>query len=213
MSNNKKPIRKIIDDLKERAKELNCLYKVQELLNDSESTLSDICKGIIEAIPPGWQYSDICQAKITYEDLTFQSTDFVNTPWVQNEDIIIQNDVRGQISVYYTEEMPEADEGPFLKEERKLLNTIADQFGLYILHNELKEVFQEEKGSRQKHKSEWWTILDLLKKTDPKLLTRISRKMVNYLCWSGVKEADKLLKHFSPSYKEERLHEINKRMG
>ena len=212
MSNNKKPIRKIIDDLKERAKELNCLYKVQELLNDSKSTLSDICKEIIETIPPGWQYSDICKAKITYEDLTFQSTDFVNTPWVQSVDIIIQEDVRGQISVYYTEEMPEADEGPFLKEERKLLKTIAEQFGLYVLHNELKEVFQEEKEAKQKHKSEWWIILDLLKKTDPKLLTRISRKMVNYLCWSGVKDAEQLLKHFSPSYKEESelLAEINR---
>ncbi|MFC2092890.1 PEP/pyruvate-binding domain-containing protein [Bacteroidota bacterium] len=212
MSNNKKPIRKIIDDLKERAKELNCLYKVQELLNDPRSPLSDICKGIVANIPPGWQYSDICKAKITYENLTFQSTDFVNTPWVQNVDIIIQENVRGQISVYYTEEMPEADEGPFLKEERKLLNTIAEQFGLYVLHNELKEVFQEEKESKQKHKSEWWIILDLLKKTDPKLLTRISRKMVNYLCWSGVKDAEQLLKHFSPSYKEEGelMAEINR---
>ena len=47
--NDTKPLDKIIIELKERAKELNCLYKVQELLNSSESVDEEICKEIIEA--------------------------------------------------------------------------------------------------------------------------------------------------------------------
>ncbi len=50
--------------------------------------------------------------------------------------------------------------------------------------------------------SEWWVIIDLLKRTDTKLLIRISRRMVNHLFWSGIKEAEQLMEHFSPSYKK-----------
>lgn len=53
------------------------------------------------------------------------------------------------------------------------------------------------------NKSEWAVIIDLLKKTDHELLTRISRKMVNFLYLKGIKEAKELLEHFSPVYKED----------
>ena len=59
MINENKPLVKIVDDLKERAKELNCLYEIQEILNDFDASLDEICSRIIKAIPPGWQYTDV----------------------------------------------------------------------------------------------------------------------------------------------------------
>ena len=38
--------------LQERAKELNCLYQVGELLNQSTRPLEEIFRGIIEVLPP-----------------------------------------------------------------------------------------------------------------------------------------------------------------
>ena len=58
----------LIDDLKERAKELNCLYEIQELLNNNDKNTNEILTGIITAIPPGWQYPDICTARLSYQD-------------------------------------------------------------------------------------------------------------------------------------------------
>jgi len=58
------PINKLLYDLKERAKELNCLYQIQELLNSPGVTLGQICDGTVKAIPPGWQYPDICRATV-----------------------------------------------------------------------------------------------------------------------------------------------------
>jgi len=211
MKKNTKHLGIIIDNLKERAEELNCLYKVQELLNKPETTVKEICEGLIKVIPPGWQYSEICRVKIIYENSTYQSNDFKETKWVQNADIIIHDEARGIISIYYMEKRPPAGEGPFLKEERKLINTIAEQVGLHILYQELKEVFHEQKKSKEQDKSDWWTILDLLKKTDTKLLIRISRKMLNFLCWSGIKEAEQLLEQFSPTYTNE--NELSKEIN
>ena len=210
--NDSEPLGKLVADLKERAKELTCLYTVQELLSKSGAGLDDICNGLIEAIPPGWQFPDVCQAKIEYRDKIYQSANFRETQWRLCADINVQDEVVGKICVYYTEERPLADEGSFLKEERKLINTIADQFGLYILHQQLKSVFEETKNEVKEEKREWIVILDLLKRTDPKLLIRISRKMVNFLCGNGIKDAEKLLENFSPAYREENelLKEVNR---
>ena len=126
MTERPKNIDTLVWFLSERAKELNCLYKIEELLNKPDTNLADICRGVIEAIPPGWQYPDICVAKITLEGHSCQSADFQETPWVQFADINVQDKKVGRLSVYYTAEMPHADDGPFLKEETKLLGTIVE---------------------------------------------------------------------------------------
>ena len=197
MGDSSKSIDRLLHDLRERAKELNCLYEVQELLGNPATTIDEICQGIIEVIPPGWQYPDVCQAEIVHDGKAFRSPGFEKSPWVQSADIVVQDERVGRISVYYTEERPRSDEGPFLKEERKLINTIAEQLGFYILHEQLKQVFQEQLQSEGIRKSEWIVILDLLKRTDPDLLMRITRKMINYLGWSGIKEVEGLLERSS----------------
>ena len=183
--------------LSERAKELNCLYKIEELLNKPDTRLKDICEGVIEAIPPGWQYPDICVARITLEDQASESPGFKETHWVQFADIIVQEKKIGRISVYYTAEMPQAGDGPFLKEETRLLGTIAERLGHYILYSRMKLVFQEYQTAKRdlaEHKAEEWRIaLDFLRQTNKKLFLDISRRMLNFLCWSGIEEAEALL--------------------
>jgi len=183
--------------LSERAKELGCLYKIEELLNKPDTNLADICKGIIEAIPPGWQYPDICVAKITLEGQSCQSQSFRETPWVQFADIKVQDKKVGRLSVYYTTEMPHADDGPFLKEETKLLGTIVERLGHYLLYSRMKQAYQDYQSARQDvvaHKAEEWRVaLNFLRQTNKNLFLGISRRMLNFLSWSGVQEAERML--------------------
>jgi len=136
-----KSLDRLLHDLRERAKELNCLYEVQELLGRPGISTDELCWGIIRVLPPGWQYPDVCQAEIVYGGQPYRSPGFHESPWVQSATIIVQDEPVGQISVYYTEERPRSDEGPFLKEERRLINTIAEQLGFHFLHEQLKQVF------------------------------------------------------------------------
>ncbi|MDD5656701.1 MAG: hypothetical protein PHF00_05540, partial [Elusimicrobia bacterium] len=45
---------------------------------------------------------------------------------------------------------------------------------------------------------EWRVIVDFLRRADQALLARLARKMVNHLCWSGVAQAQELLRRFGP---------------
>ena len=97
---NNKSLDKLVIDLKERAKELNCLYEIQELLNNPNKTIEDVCTGIVEAIPPGWQFPEVCHAKLTYRDSVYNTTAFSESPWSQCTEIKVQDEVVGNICVY-----------------------------------------------------------------------------------------------------------------
>jgi len=196
MSEDKQTIDRLIWGLQERAKELNCLYKIEEVMNRPDSDIDEVCRGIIEAIPPGWQYPDICIAGVKLEEKAYYSPHFQPTPWVQSADIVLQDKKMGEINVYYTKEMPRADDGPFLKEETKLLATIVDRLSHFIMYNRMKTVFQEYQSAKKdiiEHKaSEWQVALNFLRQTDKNLYLNISRRMLNYLSWSGIDEAEQL---------------------
>ena len=92
--------------LQERAKELNCLYQVGELLSQSNRPLEDIFRGIIDVLPLGWQYPQDCQARILFENLTIQPPDFQATRWVQKADIVVQGETLGAVEVFYRRDLP-----------------------------------------------------------------------------------------------------------
>ena len=205
MRNGKKDVQDdgLIGFLQEREKELNCLYRIESILNRPEATLGDVCKGVIESLPLGWQYPDVCKVMIRIEKTTFTSPDFIKTPWELSADIKIRDKVAGKVSVFYTEEMPSADIGPFLEGEARLLETIANRLSHFVIFNIMKQVFEEFESSRQDNSDtrtpEWRVVLNLLRQTDRNLFLNISRRMLNHLCWSGIEEADQLLRSSTAS--------------
>jgi hypothetical protein len=98
MTDQDKANERLLWALQERAKELGCLYDVEELLDDAERPLEEVFAGIIAAIPPGWQYPDICEAVIEYEGRKFGREGFVETPWKQGADIVVQDKKVGRIN-------------------------------------------------------------------------------------------------------------------
>jgi pyruvate, water dikinase len=181
--------------LQERAKELNCVYQVGELLSHSERSLEDIFRGIIEVLPPGWQYPHDCQARILFDNRVVQPENFSPTPWIQKANIMVQGETVGFVEVSYLQEMPKSDEGPFLKEERKLIDTVAERIASAVTQRRLRAAFEgwATAGAVPAASGGWRVVLEFLRDTDPALLRRISRKLVNHLSWSGVREAKELL--------------------
>lgn len=187
----------IMQALRERAKELNCLYRVDDLLNsDPDRPLQEILRGIVEIVPHGWQYVDICKARILLDNVAIEPEGFRPSPWMQSARILVEGEPIGTIEVVYSKTMPHADEGPFLKEERKLIETLAERIAGTIIQRRLKAAYRDwvqTAGAMADEKREWRVVLEFLRDTDPVLLKRISRKLVNYLSWSGVNEARELL--------------------
>jgi hypothetical protein len=190
--------RHILAALQERAKELNCLYAVDEILSRRGASTDDVAHQIIDAIPPGWQYPGICRARLTLNGAVYQPGAFVETPWRLFSDILVEGERVGEIAVYYAEARPDADEGPFLKEERRLINAIAERVAFFVLQQKLRSAlqsWQDASGISPEH-PDWKVVLNFIGKTDQRLLERITRKMINRLCETGTKEGQALLQEF-----------------
>jgi len=98
---------------------------------------------MVEMIPPAWLYSQIACVRIVLEDRAFSTKDFSETEWKLSSDIIVHGDRAGCLEVCYLEERPDADEGPFLREERTLLNVIAERLGKTIERKQMEEAVAE----------------------------------------------------------------------
>ncbi|GAB4316218.1 MAG: hypothetical protein Kow0074_04170 [Candidatus Zixiibacteriota bacterium] len=202
MTQDKAPIEQLLTSLNERAKELNCIYAIEEILSDPDADHESICRRVVEAIPPGWQYPDVCRARIELYGDRYVSTGFEESPYCQHADIVVQGQKAGRLSVFYIEETPHGPEGPFLPEENRLIASIADRLGHYFTYQQLRRLASEVNAARKDlqsgRKGEWRVILDLLRQTDPDLFTRISHKMLNHLCYSGVPGSQRLLRLYHP---------------
>lgn len=112
--------------LQERIKELNCLYGMTRLAEENGS-IPDFLKRLADFLPAYWRYADIACARITFLGDVFESKTFKSTDWHQSAPIRLDGEIAGELSIYYLHERPTADEGPFLIEERKLLEEIAQR--------------------------------------------------------------------------------------
>jgi hypothetical protein len=185
----------VLKGLQDRAKELFCLYQVGETLRDPEMPMEAKLQKILEVIPPGFRHTDICEVRLEFGGHSFQTPGFTATPWVLEEPILFQEEEVGSLQVAYVQERPQADGGPFLREERKLLTALAEQIGLRLT-SDINGAWEAVDGDLQlagpRRGRKWKVILDFLNRADAQLAQRISRRMLNHLRWKGVKELDGL---------------------
>lgn len=120
---------KVVHDLEERVKELNCLYEISRLIEGHGNEIDKILKGITAILPRSWLYPEITCARIVLEGKEFLSDFFETSQWKQTSDISIGKNKSGSVEIYYLKEMPTIDEGPFLKEERLLIDAVAERIG------------------------------------------------------------------------------------
>lgn len=112
-------------DLQQRIKEISCLYEVFRLTETSNPHLDNVLQAIAERLPMAMQYPEICQVVIEHKGQRYYNTDETQVQANLRVDYSPAQDVAASISVGYREMRPTADEGPFLKEERKLIEAIA----------------------------------------------------------------------------------------
>lgn len=127
----------LITNLNERNKELECLYKVDDILKESEQHIEVVLKELIKVIPEGFRYSDICSVKINIDEAEILSPNFANTALKMQMPVMVEDKNRGNIVVTYIKPV-KSDKGIFLSQEHKLLSTIAEKLGSFVLYKELR---------------------------------------------------------------------------
>jgi DNA-binding NarL/FixJ family response regulator len=135
--------------LQERVKELACLYGISEMISAHPHDVDRIMQGIVEIIPPSWQYPEITAGRIVIEGKEYRTDNHRPSAWTQVAAITMDQTEIGFVEVSYLEEKPASDEGPFLIEERLLIDAISDQIGKAVARIQAEKQLQVERNSLQ----------------------------------------------------------------
>jgi signal transduction histidine kinase len=113
--------------LKERVKELGCLYAIAQISGNPAAALEEILQDVAKALPEAWQYPRRATARIVLDGTEFgcdMDCRFTNR---LSASVIVRGQVRGSVEVGYASAATQ-----FLSEEKKLLEEVGRQVGLII---------------------------------------------------------------------------------
>ncbi len=137
--------RKLRESLKDKIKELNCLFDLSKIVEEKNITLEEIMKKLVGLLPPAFQYPEITCARIYFKGKDYTTNNFSESDWKLISDIKLQDSKVGFAEVCYREEKPQLDEGPFLKDERNLINAITERLGKIIERKKSETELAEQK--------------------------------------------------------------------
>jgi hypothetical protein len=130
--------KKVEHQVQERRKELQAFYRLSEITQKKGITIEDLYQEVADFLPASWQYPEITGARIVVGKSEYITKNFKETVWKQSAPIRVFDTMVGSIDIVYLEDRVEIDEGPFMKEERLLIDAIAEAIG-HITERKLVE--------------------------------------------------------------------------
>jgi PAS domain S-box-containing protein len=137
-------------ELNERVKELRCLYRITRLLYGQSADLPRVLQAVVDALPEGWQYPEIACARLVVGDVVYETENYEPTPWQQTAPFNMPDGLVGMLRVCYLEECPLADEGPFLAEERSLIDAVANHVQAAIQSRRTQAALRESEARHRR---------------------------------------------------------------
>lgn len=129
--------------LRERVKELMLLHVVAHLFQKRRRRAEEVLDELVRLLPTVWRHAEVASARIAYGSREVRAPGYMATPWRQVAAFSAPDGTAGEVEVCYLEERPEADEGPFLREERALLDTVGAMLASYLEARTAEEALLE----------------------------------------------------------------------
>ncbi len=136
---------KLVLDLKQRVKELTVLRQLSMRLQKAGLSPASLCASTAESLKRAFVHADVTQVRVELNGEEFVTEDWRETDWILKQELKTRDNSIGCIEVCYLELKPEADEGPFLTEERSLLKSVAAMLFAYVERERAVTEFNENK--------------------------------------------------------------------
>jgi hypothetical protein len=132
---------RLLHDQKERLKELACINRTTTILKEGRP-IEESLQRIVLVLPAAWQYPEYTVSRIRFGGKEFVSVDFTETTWRMVQEFVTIDGEKGSIDIFYTQEFTAEDEGPFLKEERDLIQNIASLLTGFINSHKARDIIR-----------------------------------------------------------------------
>ncbi len=116
----------------EARKVLTALHDTARLVLNGHRDAHAVLREVVGLIPPAWQYPEVTAARIAVGEVQAASPGFARTPWMQEAVFEVRDGDAGIVEVAYLVEKPPSYEGPFLEQERLLIQSLAQMLEVYF---------------------------------------------------------------------------------
>ena len=140
--------------LRERVKELDCLYTISTLQETHFHSAERFLQSVVECLPRSWQFPEYACARIIYGDREYVTEGFSESKWRMAADVFANGKPAGIVEVFYKKVVPTSAEGPFLKEEYALIRAVAERVSSVLMHMKAESDLREaHKAIQREHKA------------------------------------------------------------
>lgn len=122
----------IIRDLHERIKELSLLHQTWRLFQDRTLSVPALMQRIVRMMTGAWMHVDSAAARITIGDDAYVTDNWRATKWMQQATVHTTDGRAICVELAYLDDHPEEYEGPFIAEERALIDTLAESIRTHL---------------------------------------------------------------------------------
>ena len=129
----------------ERTKELNFLHNFALLLHKEKNNLKNMLEETVKLLPSSFQYPEDVGVRITFKGREFKTEGYEQTPWLIASIIELYGNQIGAIEVCYSKTHTN-DEDMFIKEEKMVLEIVAEHLTRVIEQIQAKESLQKSKN-------------------------------------------------------------------
>ncbi|MCL2056534.1 MAG: nucleotidyltransferase domain-containing protein [Oscillospiraceae bacterium] len=157
--------------LSERAKELECIYAVDEALQNRDQAIPALMRELVRVIPGGFAYPENCRVSICLNGDIYEHDDFAKAVLINETPLEIGSEAIGCIRAGYITPLAGDAQCAALEHEEKLLAAIGGRVCFLAL-------------SAQRELS---VLFDTLQNINPEMLLRICEKLRIFL--PGVEDA------------------------
>ncbi len=128
-----KPMSAVERDLRERVKELGCLYAISRLAQRKDISLDNLVQAVAGLLRDSWQHLELAVARVELDGHSFGTPGFQRSRWRQTRAVKAFGNTIGRVEVCYLHKPQGHDatqgEEVFLKEEAHLLHAVAEYLG------------------------------------------------------------------------------------
>lgn len=126
-------------ELRERVKELKCLYELSRIAWDSNYDLEKILQKLIRILPVAMQHSKLARSRILVDGKEYCSANYRPSPVSIQAALQVDGKKRGLISVDYEPAVKNGQKQSFLPEEKRLVKTVAMELSMILKRGSMEE--------------------------------------------------------------------------
>ncbi|HSH19495.1 MAG TPA: PEP/pyruvate-binding domain-containing protein, partial [Draconibacterium sp.] len=135
-------LRKVSFDIGERQKELKSIKQAADILKESKS-IDELLQEVCSILPEAMQFPLQAMARITFENKSYSSEGFLETPFNIGQTFETPDGGHGAIEIFYKEIPVPYGEKIFLDEEQNLVENLASLIAGSVSKNALQKLLQQ----------------------------------------------------------------------